>query len=183
MRVPVRGRMPMVTGDVARSDAEWTDAGSGEFTGVDVGVIGVAAVRTNDPPHPPRSSWLAMEDYVELIADRTPMRAVPLPLATRDLPTVVSTITGLRARLSAVLVVGLSAAESAAVQRRVADAGGPLVITHIDAVTAAVAAAVITTLRSRGVKRARARVVLTDTESLPRLGPTLIACGIGELTT
>ncbi len=172
----------MVTGDVARSDAEWTDAGSGEFTGVDVGVIGVAAVRTNDPPHPPRSSWLAMEDYVELIADRTPMRAVPMPLSTRDLPTVVSAITGLGARWSAVLVVGLSAAESAAVQRRVADAGGPLVIAHIDAVTAASAAAVMTILRSRGVKRARARVVLTDTDSLPLLGPTLIGCGIGELT-
>src|SRR5258705_5171819 len=182
MRVDVRGRMPTVTEDVARSGDEWTDEGSWLLTGVDVGVVGVAAVSTNDPPYAPRSSWLTMEDYVELIGDRTPMRAVPLPLATRDLPTVVSAITGLRARLSAVLVVGLSAAESAAVQRRVADAGGPLVITHIDAVTAALAAAVTTTLRSRGVTRARARVVLTDTESLPLLGPTLIGCGIGELT-
>jgi hypothetical protein len=182
MRVDVRGRMPTVTGDVARSDAEWTDEGSSGLAGVDVGVIGVAAVRTNDPPHPPRSSWLAMEDYVALIEDRTPMRAVPMPLSTGNLSTVVSAITGLRARLSAALVVGLSAAECAAVQRRVADAGGPLVIAHIDAVTAALAAAVMTILRSRGVKRQRARVVLTDTESLPLLGPTLIACGISELT-
>jgi hypothetical protein len=180
MRVDVRGRMPTVTENIAGS--EWTDEGIGGLTGVDVGVIGVAAVRTN-PPHPPQSSWLAMEDYAELIKDRTPMRAVPMPLSTRDLPTVVSAITGVRARLSAALVVGLSAAESAAVQRQVADAGGPLVIAHIDAVTAALAAAVITTLRSRGVKRQRARVVMADTESLPLLAPTLIACGIGELTT
>jgi len=108
--------MPMVTGDVARSDAEWTDAGSGEFTGVDVGVIGVAAVRTNDPPHPPRSSWLAMEDYVELIADRTPMRAVPMPLDT-DLPHGGVGHHRPAGTVVAVLVVGLSAAESAAVQR------------------------------------------------------------------
>jgi hypothetical protein len=174
--------MPMVTGDVARSDAEWTDAGSWGLTGVDVGVIGVAAVRTNDPLDPSRSSWLTKEDYVELIADRTPMRAVPLPLSTGDLSTVVSAITGLRARLSAVLVVGLSAAECVAVQRRVADAGGPLVIAEIDAVTAALAAAVMAIVRSRGLRRDRARVVLTDAEAVPLLGPTLIGCGIGELT-
>ncbi len=172
----------MVTDDVARSDAEWTHEGSWGFTGVDVAVVGVAAVRTIEPPHPPRSSWLAMEDYVALIEDRTPMRAVPLPLSRGDVPTVVSAVTGLRARLSAAVVVGLSAAESAAVQRRIAAAGGPLVIAEIDAVTAAVAAAVMTILRSRGLRRERARVVLTDTESLPLLGPTLIACGIAELT-
>jgi hypothetical protein len=182
MRVDVRGRLPMVTDDIARSDPEWSDEDSWGFTGVDVGVIGVAAVRTNDPPHPPRSSWMAMQDYVELIADRTPMRALPLPLSTGDVPKVVSAITGLRARLSAVLVVGLSAAQGATVQRGVADAGGPLVIAEIDAVTAALAAAVITIAHSRGLRRGRARVVLTDAESVPLLGPTLIACGIGELT-
>src|SRR5258708_10482875 len=101
MRVDVRGRLPMVTDDIARSDHEWSDEDSWGFTGVDVGVIGVAAVRTNDPPHPPRSSWLAMQDYVALIADRTPMHAVPLPLSTGDVPKVVSAITGPRARVSA----------------------------------------------------------------------------------
>jgi hypothetical protein len=174
--------MPMVTDDVARSGGEWSDEGGGGFTGVDVGVISIAPVRTADPLDPPRSSWLAMEDYVELIAHRTPTRAVPLPLSTGDVFAVVSAITGLRARLSAVLVVGLSAAESAAVQRRVADAGGPLIITEIDAVTAALAAAVMTNLGSRGLRRQRARVVLTDAEAVPLLGPTLIGCGIAELT-
>ena len=65
-----------------------------------------------------------MEGYVDLIEDRTPMRALPLPLSSGDVPAVASAITGLRARLLAVLVVGLSASESAAVQRRVADAAG-----------------------------------------------------------
>ena len=62
--------------------------GSRGFTGVDVGVIGVAATRTVDPPYPPRSSWLAMEDYVALIDDRTPMRAWPLPLSSGGVPAV-----------------------------------------------------------------------------------------------
>jgi hypothetical protein len=173
----------MVTDDLATGGGDWTGGDSRELIGVDIGVVGVGDIRTVDPPHPPRSSWLAMEDYVDLIADRTPMRALPLPLSTGDVPTVVSAITGARARLSAVLVVGLSAAESAAVAHRVADAGGPLVIAEIDAVTAALAAVVITMLRSRGLRRDQARVVLTGTESAPQLGPTLIGCGIAELTT
>lgn len=172
----------MVTNNIARSDDGWTDDGRRGFIGVDVGVIGVTAFRTVDPPCPARSSRLAMQDYVDLIDDWTPMCALPVPLSTGDVPAVASAIAGLRARLSAVFVVGLAAAESATVQRRVADAGGSLVITEIDAVTAALAAAVITMLRSRGVQRQRARVVMTGTESAPLLGPILIACGIGELT-
>jgi hypothetical protein len=174
--------MSMVTNDAARSGGEWTDEGSEGFTGVEVGVIGVAAISTVDPPRPLRSSWLTMQDYVELIEDRTPMRAVPLPLPMVDVPTVASAITGLRARLSAAFILGLGAAESAALQRGIAAAGGPLVIAEIDAVTATLAAAVMTILRSRGVPRQRARVVIAGTESVPLLGPTLIACGIGELT-
>ena len=172
----------MVTNNLARSDAERTNEG-GRGTGVDVGVIGVAAARTVDPPVPPRSSWLAMEDYAALIDDRTPMRAVPLPLSRGGVDTVASAITGHPTRLSAILIVGLAASESAAVQRRVADTAGPLVIAEIDVVSAALAAAVMTMLRSRGVKRERARVVMAGAESAPLLGPILIACGIGELTT
>ncbi len=173
----------MVTNNIGRSDDGWTDDGRRGFVGVDVGVIGVATTRTVDPPYPPRSSWLAMQDYVDLIDDRTPMHALPLPLSTGDIPTVASAITGYPARLSAALVIGLSASESAVVQRRVADNAGPPVIAEIDAVTAALAAAVMTMLRSRGVKRQRARVVMAGAESAPLLGPILIACGIGELTT
>lgn len=98
--------MPVVTNKLARNGDEQTDEGGRGFTGVDVGVIGVAAARTADPPYPPRSLWLAMEDYVALIEDRTPMRAWPLPLSRGDVPAVASTIIGQRARWSAVLVVG-----------------------------------------------------------------------------
>jgi len=97
--------------------------------------------------------------------------------------TVASAITGHRTRLSAAFVVGLGASESAAVQRRVAEAAGPLVIAEIDVVTAAQAAAVMAMLRSRGVQRQRARVAMAGAESAPLLGPILIACGIGELTS
>ncbi len=103
----------MVTDDLARGQRDWADEDSRELIGVDVGVVGVGDIATVDPPDPPRSSWLVMEDYAGLIGDRTPMRALSLPLSTGDVPTVVSAITGVRARLSAVLVVGLSAAESA----------------------------------------------------------------------
>jgi hypothetical protein len=174
--------MPMVTNNLARSGDEQASTGGRGFTGVDVGVIGVATTRTVDPPYPPRSSWLAMEDYVALIDDRTPMQALPLPLSRGDVGTVASAVTGHPARLSAALVIGLGASESARVQRRVADNAGPLVIAEIDVVTAALAAAVMTMLRSRGVKRERARVVVTGAESAPLLGPILIACGIGDLT-
>ncbi len=173
----------MVTNSFAGSDDEATNEGSRGFTGIDVGVIGVATARTVDPPLPQRSSWLAMEDYVALIEDRTPMRALPLPLSRGGVPTVASAIAGFPTRLSAVLVVGLAASESAGVQRQVADTAGPLVIGEIDMVTAALAAAVITVLGSRGVPRERARVVMTGAESAPLLGPILIACGIGDLTT
>jgi hypothetical protein len=160
--------MPMVTNNLARNGDEQASTGGRGFTGVDVGVIGVATTRTVDPPYPPRSSWLAMEDYVALIDDRTPMHALPLPLSRGDVGTVASAITGHPARLSAALVIGLGASESAGVQRGVADNAGPLVIAEM--------------LRSRGVKRERARVVMTGAESAPLLGPILIACGIGDLT-
>jgi hypothetical protein len=173
----------MVTNDLARNGDELTPEGDRGSTAIDVGVVGVAATRTVDPPYPARSSWLAMEDYAALIDDRTPLRAVPLPLSTGDVETVVSAISGHhRGRLSAAVVVGLAASKSAAVQRQVANSGGPLVIAEIDVVTSALAAAVMTTLRSRGVSRERARVVVAGAAWAPLLGPILIACGIGELT-
>ena len=89
----------MATNDLAGNGR--TDNERIRGTDVDVGVIGVAATRTVDPPLPPRSSWLAMEDYVALIDDRTPMYAVALPLSHGGVATVASAITGHPAPLSA----------------------------------------------------------------------------------
>nr|WP_247600207.1 hypothetical protein [Mycobacterium intracellulare] len=164
------------------NDDERTNEGSRGFTGIDVGVIGVATARTVDPPFPQRSSWFAMQDYAALIEDRTPLRALPLPLSTGGASRVASAIAGFPTPLSAVLVVGLAASESAEVHRQIGGTAGPLVIGEVDIVSAALAAAVITVLGSRGVPRERARVVTTGTESAPLLGPILIACGIGDLT-
>jgi hypothetical protein len=97
-----------------------------------------------------------MEDYVALIEDRTPMRALPTALSRGGVCRVASAIAGFPTRLSAVLVVGLAASEPAAVQRQVADTAGPLVIGEIDMVTATLAAAAITVLGSRKVPRERA---------------------------
>ena len=173
----------MVINNLASNGDKPAPEGGRGFTGVHVGVIGVAATARSTRRYPPRSSWLAMQDYVALLSDRTPMHAVALPLWRGDVGTVASAITGHRTRLSAAFVVGLGASESAAVQRRVAEAAGPLVIAEIDVVTAAQAAAVMAMLRSRGVQRQRARVAMAGAESAPLLGPILIACGIGELTS
>ena len=111
----------MVTNNLASNGDEPAPEGGPGFTGVDVGVIGVAATGTVDPTYPPRSSWLAVQDYVALLSDRTPMHAVALPLSPGDVGAVALAITGHRTRLSAAFVVGLGAPESAAVQRRVAE--------------------------------------------------------------
>lgn len=123
-----------------------------------------------------------MEEYGALIEGRTPMRALPMPLSRPDVGVVTSAIASLPAQVSAALVIGLPEPATADVQRRLAEHAGPLVISEIDAVTAALAAAALTMLRTRGIPPPRARVVLADADATPLLAPILIACGIGELT-
>ena len=50
-----------------------------DVTDVDIGVVGVAAVRTPTGPVPDRACWAVMENYAALITEATPMRALPLP--------------------------------------------------------------------------------------------------------
>ncbi len=97
---------------------------------MDIGVIGFASTRSQ-----PCAEWTAMDDYGGLISDRTPLGAVRLPLPHTDARTVVSRITNLPWPVAAVFVTGLGSSESATVQRRVADHGGPLVITELDLIT------------------------------------------------
>ena len=160
-----------------------------DVTGIDVGVIGVAA------PRPPtcaqgtcaqgvdRLTWTAMEDFAALVRDRTTIRAGCLSLAGAGADTVAARIAGLPSRVSAVFVVGMGPSESASVQVRVASLKGPVVISELDVVTAALGAAAISTLRCRGVAPRRGRIVLTGAEVLPGLGPLLLASGVGMLTT
>jgi hypothetical protein len=137
---------------------------------IEVGVIGVAATRTR-----PCIAWMAMEDYAALISDRTALRAVRLPLPRGDARTVADRIISFSSPVSAMFVVGLGPSDSATVQRRVADHGGPLVITELDVVTVALAAATMATLRGRGIAPRQGGIVVTDAESAPRLGPILLA--------
>ncbi len=147
------------------------------LSGMDVGVIGVASNRS-----PPCVEWTAMDDYAGLISDRTPLRAVRLPLPRTDARTVVSRITNLPWAVSAVFVTGLGSSESAIVQRRVADHGGPLVITELDLITVTLAAAAMGTLRGLGILPRKGRIVVTNAERAPRLGPTILAACGGSVT-
>jgi hypothetical protein len=147
------------------------------LSGMEVSVIGVASNRSQ-----PCAEWTEMDDYAALISDRTPVRAVRLPLPHTDARTVMSRITNLPWPVSAVFVVGLASSESATVQRRVADHGGPLVITELDLITVALTAAAMGTLRDLGVGARKGRIVVTDAERAPRLGPTILAASGGSVT-
>lgn len=160
-----------------------------DVTGIDVGVIGVAAPRTRSHPSGLRArdmdrlTWTAMEDYAALVRHRTTVRAGCLPLARAGADTVAARIAGLPSHVSAVFVVGAGPSESASVQLRVASLKGPLVISELDVVTAALGAAAIVTLRHRCAAPRRGRIVVTGTGKLPRLGPLLQAVGGGTATS
>jgi hypothetical protein len=152
-----------------------------EFGSIDVGVIGVAGTRKTK--HSDLSAWSAMEDYAALASDRAPVRVLRLPLSQADVHTVASRVADLRSRVSAVFIVGLGPSSSASVQRIVASLGGPVVITELDVVTAAVAAAAIRALRDRDISPRRGRITVTHPELAPRLGPLLLASGSGSVTS
>ncbi|ANS28881.1 hypothetical protein R1CP_21015 [Rhodococcus opacus] len=60
---------------------------------------------------------------------------------------------------------------------------GPVILTELDVLTAAVAAATITTLRRRSVPPRAGRVVITGASWAPLLAPVLIASGVGDLSS
>jgi hypothetical protein len=156
----------------------WTPARPVQLlSGMEIGVIGVASTGTQ-----PCAEWTAMDDYAALISDRTPLRTERLPLAQGDARSVASRIINLSWPMSAVFVVGLSSSESSTVQRRVADHGGPLVITELDLITVALAAAAMGTLRHLGIASRKGRIVVTNAERAPRLGPTILAACGGSVT-
>jgi len=155
------------------------------LTGISVAVVAVSTTGSGTAGSArTRPPWVAMEDYAALIRQRTPMRALCLPVTTGDHPHVLTErILGLPTGLSAVFVVGLGHRESAAVAREVTERGGPVVLTELDVLTAAVAAATITTLRRRSVPPRAGRVVITGASWAPLLAPVLIASGVGDLSS
>lgn len=154
------------------------------LTGVSVAVVAVSTTGSRPAGSAPTwSPWVAMEDYAALIRERTPMRALSVPVTTRDPDVLTERVLGLPAGVSAVFVVGLGHRESAAVAREVTERGGPVVLTELDVLTAAVAAATITLLRRRGVPPRAGRVVITNSQWAPLLAPVLIASGVGDLSS
>ena len=157
--------------------------GDYEVADVDIGAVGVAAVRTPSAPVPARACWAVMENYAALITEATPMRALPLPLTQNEPATVAARLSQLPSRVAAVFLIGLNPSGAAHVQRAMAAVGGPPVISELDVVTAALSAAATSFLRGRDIAPRRGRIVATGAGAAPRLGPLLIALGAGSMTT
>lgn len=127
--------------------------------------------------------WVAMEEYAAVIENLTSLRVTRLPLAKCTETDIVDRLCAVDANVGVALVVGLNAAHSEAIARRVDERGGPTVVTEIDLATAAMAASVVSTLGHRGISTSRARVILACPERAPLLGPVLIECGVGSVTS
>lgn len=143
-----------------------------------VGLVGVGATGER-----PGAAWVALENYATLISDRTPVRTLRVPLPAGDVRAVSDRIISMSSSASVVFAVGLDPLDSAAVQHRTADYGGPLVITEIDVVSVALAAAVLAMLRGRRTAARRGGIVAIDIEYAPQLGPLLFALSGRSVTS
>ena len=155
-----------------------------DVTGIGAAILGVTAPQKRTGTQGLKScAWTAVEDYAALMQDRAAIRTGRLLLAHRGADALAARIAGLRGSVLAVFFVGMSPSESACVQLKVASLDGPLVISELDIVTAALAAAAINTLRRYYVAPRQGRIVVTNPEVLPRLRPLLLAAGVETITT
>lgn len=159
------------------------DAAELELPGIDAAVVTVGAARSGrSRTAPQRSPWTAMEQYAGLICSRTPIRVLRLPMTTSEAEVVAARIVALAPRVSVAFVTGLGAHESSRVKGEVAARGGPLILTELDAITAAMAALTISVLRRHGTAPRSGCIVVNGPEQAPLLGPTLMKSGIGQVT-
>ncbi|ORI15444.1 hypothetical protein [Rhodococcus sp. 1168] len=126
---------------------------------------------------------VAMEEYAAVIGNLTSLRVTRLSLADCTETDVVDRLCAVDANVGIALVVGMNAAHSQAIARHVDGRGGPAVVTEIDLATATMAASVLSTLSHRGISPSRGRVILACPERAPLLGPVLIECGVGSVTS
>nr|WP_172687725.1 hypothetical protein [Prescottella equi]ARX60580.1 hypothetical protein pVAPB1413_0799 [Prescottella equi]ARX60685.1 hypothetical protein pVAPB1533_0799 [Prescottella equi] len=144
--------------------------------------VGAAAHGGRTRISPQVSPWTVMEQYADLICTRTPLRVLRLPMTTGDVQLVASRIVTTAPRVSLAFVTGVGAGESARVKSEVASQGGPLVLTELDVITAALAGTTISILRRSGAAPGFGRIVINGPERAPLLGPTLMKSGIAEIT-
>ncbi len=164
--------------------------GTGVVDGRDLGLPSIdAAVVTVGAAHGGRSRTsprvsprTVMEQYADLICTRTPLRVLRLPMNTGDVHLVASRISATAPRASLAFVTGIGTGESSRVKSEVAAQGGPLVLTELDVVTAALAGTTISILRRSGAAPGCGRIVINCPERAPLLGPTLMKSGIAEIT-
>lgn len=169
--------------DERRGARGLTDSERLLLLGIDAAVVTVGEARSGrSRTATQRSPWTAMERYTGLIRSRTPIRVLRLPMTMSDSTAVATRIVSLAPRVSIAFVTGLSAQESSLVKGEVVARGGPLVLTELDAVTAALAATTISLLRRQGAAPRSGRVVVNGPENAPLLGPILMNSGIGQIT-
>ncbi len=151
-------------------------------SGIDVAVIAVSGARGGDRrDRLDRSCWAAMQNYAALLSDCTALRALPIPVTCGRPRTIAARIAELPEQVAAVFVLGLNPMESSAVQAITA-ARGPVVVTELDVVTAALAAAAVTMLRTHGIAPRQGRVVVTGADNAPQLESVLRGAGAGNVT-
>lgn len=149
-----------------------------------VAVVGVAYSARRLPRESVSGGvWNAMEDYVRCLQEGTTLRVSRLPLIDCTEPAVVDRICSIGTDVGVVLLVGMSPPRCEALVRRVAERGGPIVVTETDLTTIALAASVLSALAHQGVAGHGGRVVISHPERAPLLGPVLIQCGVSSVTS
>ncbi|MFD6357816.1 hypothetical protein [Nocardia tengchongensis] len=124
-----------------------------------------------------------MEDYAALLTDHTVLRASAVAFTTSRPASVAARIAKLPEHITTVFLIGLNAAQSAAVQSITTAAGGRLVISETDALTATVAAAAVTALRTTKIPPRHGRLALLGADRAPHLKAVLLECGAADVTT
>ncbi|MGW0176246.1 hypothetical protein ACWDUM_20670 [Rhodococcus sp. NPDC003322] len=164
-------------------DTRGPTGGTGvQLQGITAAVVTVGASRRDrSPAEPQRSPWMVMEMYADLIRRRTPIRVLRLPMATGDSRLVAARIASASPRVSVAFVTGIGAGESSRIADDVDARGGPVIVTELDVLTAALAATTISLLRRGGAAPRSGRVVINGPERAPLLGPVLLKSGIGEV--
>ncbi|MCZ4076822.1 hypothetical protein O1W68_02605 [Rhodococcus sp. H36-A4] len=155
-------------------------------SGVTAAVAVVGIHQSSPRPLSSRGSvhtWVAMEEYTAVVQRLTSLRAVRLPLADCTESDIVDRLCAVHSDIIATLVGGLSSADSEAIAHRIDERGGPTVVTEIDLTTAALAASVVSILGHRGISTGHGRVIIACSERAPLLGPVLVECGVGSITS
>ncbi|GAA0637640.1 hypothetical protein GCM10010174_69300 [Kutzneria viridogrisea] len=132
------------------------------------------------PDASPPATLPLLQDYAELVREHAGLSAVPLAV---DSARLAAELCALPKRFRAVFLTHTDPERAFQVQRAVAKAGGPLVITDQDTTAISLTASTLTTLARRGRSPSDSRVVIAGARQLPRLCVLLLAAGVGDIVS